>query len=97
MWPASERFDATGTGFPSEPYWNEIGPALKLASQIMISFTFEPPEVLDVKRSYATSATIVPDVVCDHCQVDCRLDKGVSYKRIDGGKSKDKGRTKMTS
>ena len=65
-----DRFDATGTGLPSEPYWYEIGPALKLASQIMISFWFDPPAVFEVKRSYATSATIVPEVLWDHDQVD---------------------------
>ena len=42
---------------------------MKLASQIMISFTFEPPAVLDVQRSYATFATIEPDVLCDQSQV----------------------------
>ena len=71
LWPASEMDEATGTGLPSEPYWDEIGPALKLASQIMISFTFEPPAVLDVQRSYATFATIEPDVLCDHRHVVC--------------------------
>ena len=73
VWPASEMLDATGTGWPSEPYCDEIGPALKFASQIMISFVFEPPAVFDVKRSYATSATIVPELLCDHCQTDCKI------------------------
>lgn len=44
-------FDATGFGVPSELYTAEMGPALKLASQIMISLTLEPPAVLEVKRS----------------------------------------------
>lgn len=70
VWPARLMFDATGTGLPSEPYCDEMGPALKFASQIMISFTFAPPALFAVNRSYATSAVIVPDVVCDHCQVD---------------------------
>ena len=69
MWPASEMLDATGTGLPSEPYWNEMGPALKLASQTMISLTFEPPGELDVKRSYATSATMEPEPDWDQCHV----------------------------
>ncbi len=42
---------------------------LKFASQIMISFTLEPPGELEVKRSYATSAMTVPEVDCDHFQV----------------------------
>ena len=81
VWPASEMLDATGTGWPSEPYCDEIGPALKFASQIMISLTFEPPAELDVKRSYATSATIEPDVDCDHVHVDCRFHRSPSTSR----------------
>ena len=42
---------ATGLGVPSELYTAEMGPALKLASQIIISLTLEPPAVLEVKRS----------------------------------------------
>lgn len=71
VWPASAMFDATGTGLPSEPYCDEIGPALKFASHTMISFTFAPPALFAVKRSYATSAVIVPDELCDHCHVVC--------------------------
>ena len=74
MCPPSERLDATGIGLPSEPHWDEIGPALKFASQIMISFWFDPPAVFEVKRSYATSATIEPEVDCDHFHVDCVYD-----------------------
>ena len=45
-----------------------MGLVLKFASQIMISFTLEPPGELEVKRSYATSATTEePD--CDQFQV----------------------------
>jgi len=39
-----------------------------LASQIIISLTAEPPEVVDVNKSYATSATTEPLVVCDQVQ-----------------------------
>lgn len=46
-----------------------MGPALMFASQIMISLTFAPPAVLAVKRSYATSATMVPEVLWDQSQV----------------------------
>jgi len=59
---------ATGLGVPSELYWEEIGPALKFASQIMISFWLLPPALDEVKRSYATLATIEPEVVCDQDQ-----------------------------
>lgn len=38
-------------GEPSEPYEEEMGPALMLANQIMISFSASPPEVDEVKRS----------------------------------------------
>lgn len=54
---------ATGLGVPSELYVAEIGPALRLASQIIISLTFEPPEVLEVNKSKAILATTVPEVV----------------------------------
>jgi len=67
--PASDTLLATGFGVPSELYWAEIGPALKLASHIMISFTLAPPAVVEVKRSYAISATIVPEVLWDHFHV----------------------------
>lgn len=69
VWPARLIPLATGVGLPSLPYAEEIGPALILASHIIISFTAEPPALLEVNKSYATSATIVPDVLCDHCQV----------------------------
>ena len=49
--PARLIPDATGTGWPLELYAEEMGPALKFASQIMISLTFEPPAVFEVNRS----------------------------------------------
>ena len=62
--------DATGLGVPSELYVAEIGPALKFANQIIISLTLLPVGVDAVKRSYATSATIDPEVDWLHCHVD---------------------------
>lgn len=70
VWPARLMPVATGWGWPSELYTAEIGPALMLASQIMISLTFAPVGVDAVNRSYAMSATMVPVVVCDHVHVD---------------------------
>ena len=61
--PARLMPEAIGTGCPLALYWEEMGPALKLASQIMISLTLDPPAVFEVKRSYATSATTVPEVL----------------------------------
>jgi len=55
--PAIEMLLLAAFGVPSELNVEEIGPALKLASQIMTSLTFAPPEVLDVNRSKATFAT----------------------------------------
>lgn len=47
------------TGEPVE----EIGPAPpRAASQIMISYSFDPVAVLEVKISYATSATMLVPV-----------------------------------
>jgi len=51
VWPAREMPLATGTGCPAELYTNEMGPALKFASQIMISLTAEPPALFDVNIS----------------------------------------------
>lgn len=68
--PAKVTLAATGTGCPEELYFAEMGPALKFASQIMISLTFDPPAEFDVNKSYATSATTVPDVVCFQFQTD---------------------------
>jgi hypothetical protein len=42
---------ATGLGWPAELYDEEMGPALKFASQIIISYAFEPPGEFEVKRS----------------------------------------------
>lgn len=36
----------------------------------MISFAFDPPAVFDVNKSYATSATILPEYEIDHFHVD---------------------------
>jgi hypothetical protein len=47
------------TGEPVE----EMGPAPpRAASQIMISYSFDPVDVLEVKMSYATSATMLVPV-----------------------------------
>ena len=59
---------AIGIAWPFELYDSEYGPALKFASHIIISLTFDPPGVFDVKRSYATFETTLPDEVCDHDQ-----------------------------
>lgn len=40
----------------------------------MISYAFDPPDEADVKRSYATSATTVPEELCDHVQLDFRCE-----------------------
>ena len=47
----------------------------------MISLTLEPPAELDVKRSYATSAMIEPDVDCDHDHVDCRFNRSATHRQ----------------
>jgi hypothetical protein len=46
-----------------------MGPALKLASQTMISLTLLPVAVLEVKRSYAILATMVPVALFDQFHV----------------------------
>ncbi len=55
-----------------------MGPAFRLASQIMISFTLFPVGVLAVKRSYATFPTTLPEVVCDQLHVDYNEDSNSS-------------------
>ena len=49
--PARLMPDATGTGCPLALYEEEMGPALILASQIMISLTLDPPAVFEVNKS----------------------------------------------
>jgi len=49
--PARLMLDTVGTGFPVASQLWAMGPALKLSSQIIISFSPEPPDVDDVKRS----------------------------------------------
>jgi hypothetical protein len=61
-------FDAMGTAWPDASNTEDIGPALKLASQTIISNDAAPPEVVEVNMSYATSATIVPLAALFHDQ-----------------------------
>lgn len=46
-----------------------MGPALRLATHTIISYSFEPVAELDVKRSKAMFATASDEAVCDHSQV----------------------------
>lgn len=55
-----------------------MGPAFRLASQIIISFTLFPVGVLAVKRSYATLPTTFPEVVWDQLHVDYSNNSNVS-------------------
>jgi hypothetical protein len=77
----------TNTGWPALLYTAEIGPALKFASQIMISLTAEPPEVEDVNMSNATSATTVPLLVCDHVHTACEERINTHTKRTGAGRT----------
>ena len=67
--PARDIPVAIGLGCPAELNDDEMGPALKLASHIMISLVAEPPAEVEVNMSKATSATTVPDDVCSQSQV----------------------------
>lgn len=71
-----------GLGVPSELYVAEIGPAPKVPNQIMISLTLEPPTVDEVNKSKATFATMDPEVVCDHLNVDWEVELGSEFMKI---------------